>query len=37
MAGHLHSSEYGCQADHDMLKLGKPRSDYQTQAGDEET
>ena len=35
--GQLHSSKYGCQADGDMLELGKPRSDYQTQAGDEET
>ena len=33
-ARHWHSSEYGCR---DMLELGKPRSNYQTQAGDEET
>jgi hypothetical protein len=30
----LHSSEYGCRY---MLELGKPRSNYQTQAGDEKT
>ena len=29
-----HSSEYGCG---DMLELGKPPSNYQTQTGDEET
>ena len=32
--GRLHSSEYGCRY---MLELGKPRSNYQAQAGDEET
>ena len=31
------SSEYGCQADRDVLEVWKSRSDYQTQAGDEET
>ena len=35
--GHFHLSEYGCQASRDMLELGKPRSNYQAQAGDEET
>ena len=30
----LHSSEYGCRY---MLELRKPRSNYQTQAGDEKT
>ena len=32
--GRLHSSKYGCRY---MLELGKPRSNYQAQAGDEET
>jgi hypothetical protein len=32
-----HSHRYGCQANRDMLDLGKPSSNYQTKAGDEET
>ena len=32
--GRLHSSKYGGRY---MLELGKPRSNYQAQAGDEET
>ena len=32
--GYWHSSKHGCR---DIFKLGKPRSNYQTQAGDEET
>ena len=32
--GYWHSSKHGCR---DIFKLGKPRSNYQTHAGDEET